>query len=119
MRTSVSRRSVSRTVRVDKFYVGQRIKLVEYDVDIVGTYTVRYHREALAPVASGYRMELPVAHLTLTLVEKRRYSIDTTGIADEYHLVGQLLGTEVQVKHRPIGMENKFGGRNLFHGGKY
>ena len=53
-------------------------------------------------------MKLPIVYIALALIEVRRYGIDSGGISDQYHPIGQLTWKQMQMEYRPIGIKNKF-----------
>ena len=50
----------------------------------------------------------PFVYIALALIEVRRYGIDSGGISDQYHPIGQLTWKQMQMEYRPIGIKNKF-----------
>ena len=60
-------------------------------------------------------MKLPIVYIALALIEVRRYGIDSGGISDQYHPIGQLTWKQMQMEYRPIGIKNKFWCWNRFH----
>ena len=94
--------------------IGQGVKLVDHDVDIVGTDAVAQAHDRLALIGAAYGVELARRHLEGLAVEKRGDHIDTTRIADQDYTVGELFGQKVKVKHRSVGVDDQFRGSYLF-----
>ena len=41
-------------------------------------------------------------------VEKFGHHVDASGVAYEDYIVGELVGTEVEVEHRAVGVDDEF-----------
>ena len=87
--------------------VGQRIKFVDYDVDIIAANAVRLAGDALAFIRTGDGMELATRYLTLLGVEMGCNRIDTGWIAHEDNLVSQLFWLQVQMETRAVLIDNE------------
>ena len=55
-------------------------------------------------------VELTARHIALDTLEAGGHHIDTRGVSDEEDLIGELLGTQVQVEDRAIGIDDQLGG---------
>ena len=69
---------------------------------------MRNNGNPFSSVTTRYRMKLPILYIALALIEVRRYGIDSGGISDQYHPIGQLTWKQMQMEYRPIGIKNKF-----------
>ena len=88
--------------------VGEGVELGHHDVDVVGADARREHREPLSAAAAGHPHELPRGASGLDLVEQGDEHLHAAGIADEYHVVGKLVGTDVDVEYRTVAVDDKF-----------
>ena len=70
--------------------VGQRVKLIGYNIDIVATDTVTLTGDALAFIRTSNGVELTAADLALFRVEVGCNGVYTGWITNEDNLVGQL-----------------------------
>ena len=97
--------------------VGERVNLVEHDVNVVTANTGRHHGDALAGIGAGDGVKLATLHVALAAVKMSRHRCHTAGVAHKDDLGGQMLGQKMKMKHRPIGIDDEFGGRKKrFHG---
>ena len=64
-------------------------------------------------------MEFAALHFAFNGVEMSGYSVDAGRIAYEYYFVGELLGLQVKVEARAVGIDDKFRFRKMFHNGIY
>ena len=53
-------------------------------------------------------MKLTALHFALDAVEVGGYSVHTGWVANEYHTVGQLFRTQMQMKTRTIRVDDEF-----------
>ena len=78
--------------------VGQRVELVDHDVDVVATDAMRLAGDALAFIHTSNGVELARGYLVLDAVEVGSNSVDTGGVAHENHLVSQEFGLQMKVE---------------------
>ena len=91
--------------------VGERIEFIGYDVDVVAADAVALAGNALAFVHTRDGMELTAADLALLRVEMGSYGVYAGGVANEYNLVGQLFGLQMEVEAGTVGIDNQLGFR--------
>ena len=87
--------------------VGQCVKLVHHDVDVVAPDARTQRSDALALVSAGDSMELAVADLAFLTVEMGSDKIDPARVADENNLVSQLLRLEMKMENAAVGVDNQ------------
>ena len=98
--------------------VGQRVKFIDYDVDIVRPDAMAETHNGFTLVSAANGVELTRRHLEVTGVEMLRHDVDAGRVAHEDYAVGQLLGKQVEMKHRPVLVDDKLRRSDyfLFHG---
>ena len=69
-------------------YVGQSVKLVHDDVDVVTTYTGGLYRNAFALIQAGGGAELAVAYGAFHAVKQGGDGVNASGVTYKYDLVG-------------------------------
>ena len=78
--------------------VGQRVEFVDNDIDIITANAVRLASDSLAFICTSDGVELATANLMLDAVEVGCNGINTSGVANENHLVSQEFGLQMKVK---------------------
>ena len=89
--------------------VHERVELVDDDVNVVGSDACRQHGHALARIISGGGHEFAVRCPVLDSVEPGGDLLDPSGVSDQYDGPSQLLGAQVQMKDRTVGVDDQFG----------
>ena len=75
----------------------------------VGSDACRQHGHALARIISGGGHEFAVRCPVLDSVEPGGDLLDPSGVSDQYDGPSQLLGAQVQMKDRTVGVDDQFG----------
>ena len=86
--------------------VGESVEFIDNDIDIVGAYTVAQAHDGLALIGASYGVKFARRNFERAGVEKVGNDIDAGGVAYEYDAVGEHLGSQVEVKHRAVGVYN-------------
>ena len=60
-------------------------------------------------VCSGYGVEFTGMHVIVDFVEIRCHHIDASGVSDEYDVVAELVGAEVDMECRAVIVDDKLG----------
>ena len=94
--------------------VGERVELVDHDIDVVTADTMTLASDALAFIHTSNGMELTAADLTLFRVEMCSNGIHTCRIAHKNNLVGKLFWLQMQMETRTISIDNQFRFRKMF-----
>ena len=92
------------------------IEFVHHDVEIIGAHAGAEHGDAFAVEIARAGDEFAVLAFHLDLVEERGNHDDTTRVANQYDIVGQLVGMKVQVIYRTLVVEDQLRcGNGLIH----
>ena len=97
-----------------KVYVGQRVKLGDDDVDVVGTDAVADAHDGLAAVGAADSMEFARLNLECLCVKESGNHIYTSGVAAQDDAVGKLIGVQVDVESGSVAVDDKLAWGNDF-----
>ena len=89
--------------------VGEGVKFVDYDVDVVASDSVTLAGDALAFVGTRNGMELATADFVFDGVEVGSNSIYTSWVADEDNTVCQKFGLQMKVETGAVTVDDEFG----------
>ena len=86
--------------------VGESIKLIDYDVNVIASNTSGLNCNSLAFVGAGDGTELAVTGLMFDLVEVETDTGNTLRVSDEDYFVGEKLRFEMEMEATSIGSDN-------------
>ena len=80
-----------------KVNIRHGIKFCQHDVDIVGAHARRDNGNMLALIKAGMRDQFSILFFHFYSVEQTGYHGDTTRVADQQHIVRQLVSMQIEV----------------------